>query len=620
MVSQQVSMQEMQLLQEFHEPPLRRAAPRAALRLVFVLVAGLLGLVSACSPAAQSERLNNRTLAQANAILDDIALSELTLSPEAATRLGLEDSAGPSATARLDDHSQAGFERRRLIRLDLLARVRARPVLPSDHPLARDLIVAEDALQRLVQLQAIGHGQLSLSSARAYAIDPYRGVWIDGPDLLANDHAIDTAADADAYLSRLHALVDAIDDTRRRLIADAETGYTPPAALLNQSSLAINALLDPETGPLDRLEQTLSNLVQSLPEISASEARDLTAISATIIADELRPAYRRLSATLETMAVNAPIQAGLWAQPDGHNAYQRLLIWYVGDAPDLEALHQTNLDQVAARAAALQTALDAQGLEPTALPDRLQAYAALLAAAPAQEVDRLRQPALQSPATTARPFMPVSLSGLTYLPARLDGQRPAVIVQDLSQTQQWPGYMHAALHLRADISLRPPFAAMAFQRRTTTRALIEYPSSQVAWRMYASEEYRAEYLGSPSDQIGQLHLHLLDSALAAADTGLHHKRWTLAQTIDYLTETTGLPVPLMREASLRIAAEPGAATAHLISYRRLRALQARARAVLGQRYDETAFQTILLSDGPRPYTMLERDIERWYEAQLAPEE
>ena len=205
MVGQQLSMQEMQLLQEFHIPHGQTDGAHAILRPALVLIAALIWLVSACSPGTQSQRLDSRTLSQATSLLDEIARAELALSPETATRLGLDDVAGDKTLSRLDDHSQAGFERKRLIRLDLLALVRSRPLLPEGHPVGRDLQIVDDALTRLTIVQVIGHGQHSLGSTRPYAIDPFSGIWIDGPSLLVNDHRVETRDDVIAYLTRLQA-------------------------------------------------------------------------------------------------------------------------------------------------------------------------------------------------------------------------------------------------------------------------------------------------------------------------------------------------------------------------------------------------------------------------------
>ncbi|MCF6329857.1 MAG: DUF885 domain-containing protein, partial [Henriciella sp.] len=197
-----------------------------------------------------------------------------------------------------------------------------------------------------------------------------------------------------------------------------------------------------------------------------------------------------------------------------------------------------------------------------------------------------------------------------------DDRRPATTVRQQDQLSLWPNYMHAALQLEEDIALRQPFANMGTQHRSPARALADYPGILEAWQFYTAETYSGDHLETPSERIGQQQLFLLYSAMAAADTGLHHKRWSLEQSSAFLAEETHLPQSLMREASLRIAANPGHATARLYGYRRLKSLQTRARAVLGDGYDEASFQSILLTDGPRPFTMMVSDIERWYQSKL----
>ncbi len=628
MVGQQVSAEELQLVQEFHTI-LRAVAPKphAFRRCIGALTAVAMGL-SACAPATESERLNRRTLAQSNAILDDLARTELMLSPETATRLGIETVAEDAISSRLADHSQAGFERARLIRIDLLALARTRPLLPADHQVAKDLAVSDTSIARLVQLQAIGHGRLTLSRARAYAIDPFSGVWIEGPNLLANDHRIDSFADAQNYLARLQALSDAIDDTRRRLLADADAGLIPPAPLLQATKRKVDALLSSQDEPLELLADTIGNLVQSLADTDDQDVGALVRQSETIVKTDLRGAYTRLSDDLDAMIDLAPAQAGIWAQPNGHNTYQALLDWYVGSTPDLDELHQSNLDDVERRQAVLHASLDRNGVAPGPVTDRVQALQLIIdtppettpgtspAGAREAELPAAEIPVISS--TVQRLFETTPLSGLSYLPAQIDGHRPAQISQMVTQTQLWPSYMRSTIYAEADMARRDPFATLSRQRRATVRNLILYPAFQDAWRLYTFEIQTELSALDTAQDAGEAQYILLITALAAADTGLHYKRWSLAQTTTYLSETTGLPDALVTEAALRITANPGRTTARMINYRRLKALNARARAVLGRRYDETAFQAILLEDGPRPFTMIEHDVDAWYNNLLAP--
>lgn len=621
MVPQQVSTQEMQLLREFHKS---WSFPDAISRPQF-LVFGLLSLtlfLAACGPAADGTRLNRRTLAEATNVLDDVAKTELAMSPELASRLGLEQNQDGTSSGWLDDHSQAGFERRRLIRIDLLARVRTHPALPEDHQVAKDLVVAEDALARLVALQPVSHGHLSLSRVRPYAIGPRSGVWIEGPELLANDHRIDTFDDANAYFERLQTLPGAVDDLRRRLIADAEAGLIAPASLIDETRTEIRAFLNPESHHLNHLLQTLENLSRGLPDTTPEQIDDLLTDSRYIIDVELSQAYEHLLITLDDLHARAPSQAGLWAQPAGAETYSALLKWYSSDDQALDDLHLANIDDVLQRTADLQLQLDGVGIESGPLVQRLAAFTARhdaeLASVAANDdntVDDTPPPVMLG--TVIRPLSPAPFGGFARVPARIDGQRPALLRRDEAEISRWPTHMHGALRLQTDVSLRQPYAALMAQPRSLARTLAQYPSLQDGWHLYATEVSADAHLPAPDDAVGLKQLLLLNVAMAAVDTGIHHKRWSLQQAAAYLTETTGLSEPLMRRAALHVVANPGEASARMIAYRRLISLKARASGVLGQRYNELEFQSVLLTDGPRPFSIIESDVDRWYEAILA---
>ena len=217
-----------------------------------------------------------------------------------------------------------------------------------------------------------------------------------------------------------------------------------------------------------------------------AEANHLSMLSHDVIENELRPAYHRLSQTLATLAENAPVQAGIWAQPGGHETYQRLLNWHISGVQPLDDLHQANMDEVTAMRTRFETALNTWGLEPAPLGDRLTGLANLLAAeARAEEVP----PQAASIVATKRPLSPSSLTGYVFLPARLDGRRPAVVIASDPAIAIWPSYVRPALQLDSDIGLRQPFVNMGRQRRSPARALSPYPSVLDAWQIYTAETH-----------------------------------------------------------------------------------------------------------------------------------
>lgn len=632
MVGQPAIERELQLLQEFHnsgpvcQVPRRRSA--LGIGRLFVSLAAGVAFLAACSPATDEGRLDSRTLAHANGFIDDTIRTEMILSPEAATRFGLEAYAGPGANSRLNDHSQAGFERARLLRVDLLAKLDRRPQLPAGHLLARDLDLTREALARLVELQKFGQGYLSWTEARPYAVDPFSGVWIEGPDLLINRHRINSLADAEAYVSRLTSLPGAIDDTRRRLLADAGSGLIPPAALLEMTKARIDALLSPDSATLPLLVTTLQNYVASVQDIDAQDRERLNRIAADTVNLELRRAYSDLSAALGGFTATAPTHGGLWAQPQGFDTYLGFLAWQIGEPVDPpEQLHALNLALVETERQALESALTSLGLEGD-LATQMAAYEASWFDQRGDILPEDARPARQwpanlptQPALTLRSALAEhapTLSGSVFIAASQDDARPNLLISNIAQAGTWPIWLSDML--QSPMTYRPHVelaeAMLISANRSKTRRLTHVQAFNQGWIAYRTRRLLASEAPLVESTIAARQYAVFEAALAAIDTGLHLERWNLQDARDYLETQTALPETLTGPAVIYVSAHPGEATSRMIGFRRLENLRIRSEAVLGTGFDEAAFNQIMLSDGSRPFRIVEQDIERWYQAQL----
>lgn len=594
---------------------------RTALRLLIVGV-GAIACVSACGQRSSEPRLTSQSLNRANGILADVAATETTIHPERISHLGLSYARDPALQTRLTDASQAAFERHRLIYIDLLENVAAFPPLPSDHPIRRDLLVTYDTLTNLVALQNINSGPSNLADARPYTVDPFHGVWIEAPTLLLRDHTLDTQQDAAAYLSRLSDLANALNDTSRRLQADAKVGTLAPAALITETKAAIDSLMSPEDTRLSDMVATYAVIIASIDDLSQTDTSMMAREAETILKTSVRPAYTRLSATLDTLTKDARAQGGLWAAPKGEQLYGAYIDWYLSDAGTPATLHTAAMEDVARRTTALETAYTNAGLAaetPTARYDALIARQAEAAAA----IPKPRAPLTAEPTTplsrnsliAISPLAPLQPSRPHLYPSRFDGIRPLQNIATPQMLALWPDLIEPAIEARAFA-----YTPNKYQSSSPhTRALLNDFAYQAALQSHIAHE---TYLRAPTTDdaanIGWHTLRLLEAAMAVADTGLHHERWTLERTQSYLQQTVGLPADFTRQITLEIAAKPARAATHMAAYRRLRALQNRARAVLGNRYSEAAFQNAVMQYGPRPFSMIEADVERWYEAALIP--
>jgi uncharacterized protein (DUF885 family) len=140
------------------------------------------------------------------------------------------------------------------------------------------------------------------------------------------------------------------------------------------------------------------------------------------------------------------------------------------------------------------------------------------------------------------------------------------------------------------------------------RAFGGFAALSEGWGLYA-ERFAAEsgwYDDDLEGRLGQLDGALFRARRLVVDTGIHAKRWTRQQAIDY-----GVPVSEVE----RYVVNPGQACAYMIGQLKIVELRERARAALGDRFSLKGFHTAVLDAGSVPLEILERQIDQYIRTQ-----
>ncbi|MGV6820562.1 MAG: DUF885 domain-containing protein [Parvularcula sp.] len=590
------------------------------------------------APAAKTE--NQRFLAE----MQRHATKVLRQSPLVATELGVsEDIAGPDYNARLPDYSFFARETAIALNDEFLADLRQfdRGALTGTAARTYDVMSAayESAARR--NQFSFGRGAV-ISSTSPYIISQLHGPHIDVPRTLLTQHPLNDAAGATAYVERLEAFDDALYSTEDALRLDAEAGVVPPSFALDGAAGSIRAFMD---GPaaenilLTHLQDSLSDMADLTEEDRAS----LMARANTAMTDEIYPAFESLAETLLSLKKAAGTDAGIWRLEGGADFYQHALNSYGAGGKTADEIHALGLSEVARISDEMNKIMDDLGLPPgkTAgvrfaamaqdpnqiYPDTDQSKEELLAVLreqvsevekrapdwfgtlPTQDVEVRRIPVYEQD----------TAPGGYYTSPSLDGSRPGIYWINLKSTADWPKYTLKTLTFHEAVPGHHFQIALqqSIKDMPLIRNLLFFSEFGEGWALYAEEVAKemGMYQDDPYGDLGRLQSELFRAARLVVDTGLHHKRWTREQAIDWMVEATGESRASVSREVERYAVWPGQATSYKLGMLKIEELRHRAEQELGDAFDIRAFHDAVLLEGSMPLPVLEKKINQWIEDQ-----
>jgi len=101
------------------------------------------------------------------------------------------------------------------------------------------------------------------------------------------------------------------------------------------------------------------------------------------------------------------------------------------------------------------------------------------------------------------------------------------------------------------------------------------------------------------------------------DTGLHHKRWTREQAIEYMSDVTGNAESSVVSEIERYMVWPGQALGYKLGMITIQQARARAESQLGDKFDIREFHDVVLLNGAVPMAVLKKNVQNWVDLKLA---
>jgi uncharacterized protein (DUF885 family) len=472
-----------------------------------------------------------------------------------------------------------------------------------------------------------------------YPVNQLSGIQNDLPTFMANAHKIGSKSDAKAYIARLSKFGTKFDQLLAGLKIREEKGIVPPRFVIDRVLDETRAFIG---SPVQSniLYTNFTTKIADLKDFDAEEKAKLSRQVETEVSTTVFEAYKKLITYLEHLQSIATTDDGVWKLPDGDSYYRYLLRLMTTTTMSPEEVHQTGLKEVARLSNEMRTILKSIGYTDTTqsigsviqsisqdqrflYPENdegrqklLQEYSEILQKADANlskafdirpkagiEVKRVPEfrEAGQAKAYYTGPKLDGTSKGTFFVNLRSVHEHPTYTMKSLAYHEGIPGH-HFQHALQAELKGKPIFRkALPFTAYTEGWAMY---SEQLAWEL-------GFYTNDPVGNLGRLQSEMWRAVRLVVDTGIHYKKWTRQQAIDYMVAQTGLTTSEVTTEIERYIVMPGQACAYKIGMMKILELRERAKQQLGDRFNLKQFHGVVLQNGAVPLEILEKLVENY---------
>jgi len=475
------------------------------------------------------------------------------------------------------------------------------------------------------QLQSIIDGEPYYDDS--FPLNQFGGANVALVDALVVVHPLRTVRDAENYVASLAQVATRMEEAAAEARRRAANGVLPPNFIIRATITQMRGFIAP--APVQNpFVATFAQKMAAISALSDQQRAQLQAQAEQIVQSEIYPAWQKAIALLESQLPSATDDAGLWRLKNGAAAYAFFL--HVATTTDMtpDQIHEIGLHQVEAIDRQMDQILRRLGRTEGSVKDRIdQLRQDTTYPDPASDESRghvmrdievimrdaekratlLFDKTPRAP-VVAEPFprFREANAAASYSTPPTDGSRPGVFqfplrrewmtkvgLRSIVYHETVPGH-HFDLAWGVENRDLPAF------RRLTM--LGGFAARVEGWGLYA-EHLAAEsgwYEDDLEGLLGQLYWEQFRARRLVVDTGLHAKRWTRQQAIDYGIEAAEVE---------RYVVWPGQACSYMLGELKILELREKAKAALGDKFSLKEFHNMVLDTGSVPLEILERQTD-----------
>ncbi|HFD2134304.1 TPA: DUF885 family protein [Acinetobacter baumannii] len=444
----------------------------------------------------------------------------------------------------------------------------------------------------------------------------------------------DNAKQYQDYISRLKQIPLILEQGIQLAKQGQKDGLMPPKYLIEKVAKQITSI----AMPAGKDSVFASPLKQFPKNISKAEQERLSREILQAIDQNVRPAYQKLGTFIQKDYLPYGRQhEGIWSLPNGDELYRFYVENNTTTSESPENIHQLGLKEVARIEAEMLKIAKAQGFNdlksfqqslktnPAVFPKSREEILEIYRGYIAQMQPELPKlfgllPKNKVEVLPVEQYREKEAAGAEYHQGTPDGSRPGQVYvntgdfSERSKISMEATAYHEAIpghHMQIDIAQNLPNLPM-FRKQPNHTAYIE------GWALYAEQLGKdVGFYKDPLSDYGRLSSELFRACRLVVDTGVHYKKWTRQQMIDFMREHSALDEPDIQAETDRYIAIPAQALAYKMGQLKILELRELAKHELGDRFDIKAFHDMVLNAGTLPLNILDARIKNWIKEQKA---
>jgi len=469
-----------------------------------------------------------------------------------------------------------------------------------------------------------------------FPVNQMSGIHTSLPDFMLQLHPVRNERDVDFYLERLRQFPAAFGGTVDVLYEREQRGVIPPRFAVEKPLATMREFIGRpvEDNPL---YAGLLEKVDELEDFPAERRERLPGELAAVIAESVYPAYEILIRYYDSLLGEAVSNDGVWRLPDGDEYYVWAARWHTTTDFTPDEIHRIGLAEVDRIEAEMDAILCGEGICESGVGERMtvlnedprflfedsEAGRDAILQAFRDIGDEIEQglddwfdvrPEAHVEVRRVPEYSEDGAPGAYYMPPALDGSRPGMFYANLRNVEEHPKFglrtlsyheatpgHHFQLALQQQIQGVPMF-----------RKMLPFTAYSEGWALYAERlAWEAGFQDDPYDNLGRLQAEQFRAVRLVVDTGLHAKRWSREEAVEYMVGKTGMARTDVVAEIERYLVMPGQALAYKVGMMKILELRERARADLGDAFDIREFHNVVLMSGSMPLAILEGVVEDW---------